>query len=220
MNLPATIRLALLAVGTLLAGCATQSQPQTLPGLGQRPANTFAYPPRFSLDLQRVAVLPLACEEPRADLPDGCAALNPILLAELGKLNKFEVVTVPPENLRSRTGRSSWTGAEILPADFLETLQRTYGCDAVLFCQLTVFHAYAPLAVGWRFKLVDTRTRRILWAADELFDAGQPAVLNAAHRYQLAQLRVAATDDWTLRNSPRQFGQYAAASLLATLPDR
>ena len=215
-----TIRLVLFAAGVLLAGCATPARPLALLAPEYRPENTFAYPSVIPLSLQRVAVLPLACEEPRADLPDGCEALNPVLLAELAKTKKFEVVAVNRENLRSCTGRAGWTGAEILPADFFNSLQRIYGCDAVLFCQLTVFHAYAPLAVGWRFKMVDTRTRQILWASDEIFDAGQPAVLNSARRYQLAELKSATADGWAMQNSPRQFGQYAAAHLLATLPGR
>ena len=218
---PATaIRLVLFAACALCAGCATQARDLGVAASENRVENTFSYPPTLPLSLQRVAVLPLGCEEPRADLPDGCDALNPVLLAELAKLKKFEVVAVNRENLRSRTGRSAWTGAEVLPAEFFDSLQRTYGCDAVLFCQLTVFHAYAPLAVGWRFKLVDVHTRHILWAADEVFDAGQQSVLNAAQRYQQTNFKSRETDGWSVRNSPRQFGQYAAARLLATLPER
>lgn len=210
----------LLAVCIVFGGCATQAQHGSMLSPEYQPENTFAYPPTLSLNLQRVAVLPLACEELRADLPGGCEALNPVLLAELAKLKKFEVVAVNRENLRSRTGRASWTGTEVLPGELFESLQRTYGCDAVLFCQLTVFQAYAPLAVGWRFKMVDIRTHQILWAADEVFDAGQQSVLNAAHHYQLANFKSRETDGWSIRNSPRQFGQYAAARLLATLPER
>ncbi len=213
-------RLLLLAAGALLAGCATQARNLAVLGPEYRPDNVFHYPPNLPMNLQRVAVLPLACEEPHANLPEGCEALNPVLLTELAKLKKFEVVAVNRDNLRSRTGRSSWTGTEVLPVEFFDSLQRTYGCDAVLFCQLTVFHAYAPISVGWRFKMVDTRTRQILWAADEVFDAGQKNVLNGAARYQAAALRGSEADGWSVRNSPRQFGQYAAARLLATLPDR
>ena len=220
MNPANPIRLALLAACALFAGCAAPGRTIGMLSPEYRPANTFSYPATLSLNLQRVAVLPLGCEEPRADLPEGCDALNPVLLAELAKLKKFEVVAVNRENLRSRTGRSSWTGAEVLPADFFDSLHRVYGCDAVLFCQLTVFQAYAPLAVGWRLKLVDVRTRQILWAADEVFDAGQQSVLNAAQRYQLAHFKNQESDGWSVRNSPRQFGQYAAARLLATLPER
>ncbi len=220
MNFSTTTRLALLAACALLAGCATQARNLGVLAPEYRPENVFSYPRNLPIGLQRVAVLPLACQELDANLPEGCTALNPVLLAELAKLKKFEVVAVNRENLRSRTGRSSWTGTEVLPVEFFDSLQRTYGCDAVVFCQLTVFHAYAPLAIGWRFKMVDTRTRQILWAADEVFDAGQQTVLNAAYHYQASTLRPAEPDGWSIRNSPRQFGQYAAARLLATLPGR
>jgi hypothetical protein len=216
----AIIRLVLIVATALLAGCATQARNLAALAPEYRPENIFAYPPNLPQSLQRVAVLPLACEEPRANLPEGCETLNPVLLTELAKLKKFEVVSVNRENLRRRTGRSSWTGAEVLPTEFFDSLQRTYGCDAVLFCQLTVFHAYAPLSVGWRFKMVDVRTRQILWSADEVFDAGQKSVLNGAARYQASAQHLAEPDGWSIRNSPRQFGQYAAARLLATLPGR
>lgn len=209
----------LLAVCAMFTGCATSARHAGVLAPEYRPENIFTYA-RLPSNLQRVAVLPLACEAPRADLPDGCETLNPVLLSELAKARKFEVVSVNSEMLRSRTGQSGWTGAEILPADFFESLRRSYGCDAVLFCQLTVFHPYAPLAVGWRMKLVDTRTRQILWAADEVFDAGQASVLNGARHYQLADQRASEPDGWGVRNSPRQFGQYAAAQLVARLPDR
>jgi hypothetical protein len=207
----------LLAACAMSAGCSTSARHAGVLSPEYRPENIFTYSHLPSY-FQRVAVLPLACEAARADLPEGSEVLNPILLAELAKTQKFEVVSVNSEMLRSRTGQSGWTGAEVLPSDFFESLRRSYGCDAVLFCQLTVFHAYAPLAIGWRMKMVDTRTRQILWAADEVFDAGQSSVLNGARHYQLAERQSSVPDDWAIRNSPRQFGQYAAAQLTARLP--
>jgi len=110
----------------------------------------------------------------------------------------------------------------VLPPDFFDSLREVYACDAVLFCQLTVFRAYKPLAVGWRLRLVDARTRQTLWEADELFDAGQQAVLNGAMHYQRAELRnqVPGEGGWLIQNSPRQFSQYAAAQVVETLPRR
>ena len=209
----------LLAACAMFAGCATQAHHAGVLTPDYQPENIFTYA-HLPSNFQRVAVLPLAYEAPRADLPEGCEALTPVLLTEVAKTKKFEVVSVNSDMLRSCTGQSGWTGAEVLPADFFESLRRSYGCDAVLFCQLTVFHPYAPLAVGWRMKMVDTRTRQILWAADEVFDAGQPSVLSGARHYQLAEHRASEADDWGIRNSPRQFGQYAAAQLVARLPGR
>jgi hypothetical protein len=210
----------LFAVLVLLPGCATRAGHLATPTAEGRPENVFSYARRFPATLQRVAVLPLVCEQPHADLPEGCEALNPVLLTELTKAKRFEVVAVNSDNLRSRTGRSNWTAAEALPADFFESLRSTYGCDAVLFCELTTFRAYAPLAIGWRLKLVDTRTRQILWATDEVFDAGRRSGGAGAAIESLFATQESESDDWALRNSPRQFGQYAAARLCATLPVR
>jgi hypothetical protein len=185
--------------------------------------NTFQATPVLPVELRRVVVLPAAWEGSKSDLSSGGETLEPILLAELLKTRRFEVVAVDPEDLRGLTGRLSWTGEEILPVDFFDSLRRVYGCDAVLFFQVTLYQAYAPLSVGWRMKLVDARTHQILWAVDEVFDAAQPAVLNQARLFHAvgawSLLRDSATD-WQTDNSPRVFGRYALAKTLSTLPNR
>jgi hypothetical protein len=207
-----------------LAGCQTQLSRVGLlaPEPDYHPANVFAYPPNLSPNLQRVAVLPLAATANLGDLPEGCDALSPVLWEQLVKSKKFEVVTVPGDKLRSRTGRPTWTGTESLPVDFLPFLRREYGCDAVLFSELTAYHAYAPMVIGWRLKLVDARTGQILWAVDDLFDAGRPAIANAACHFEkrLNATVSAEENSWVVLNSPRRFGRYSAAALLDTLPDR
>ena len=184
--------------------------------------NAFQVSPNLPADLRRVAVLPLVWEGTQSDLSQGAEVLGPLLLSELGKTKKFEIVSISPGELRSLTGRQSWTGAEILPADFFDSLQRVYGCDAVLFCQLSTFRAYAPLVVGWRMKLVDARTGQILWAVDKIFDAEQPGVLRQARHFHIGGQWVISNpaNDWQVENSPRQFGQFALAQALSTLPNR
>ena len=210
------------AMSGMLAGC--QAAPPHADSFrrGERPVNVFAYPAKLSLDLRRVAVLPLAAETGGRDLPEGCAALAPVLWEQLVKARKFEVVTVEAANLRRSSGQTAWTGLEVLPPDFLASLRREYACDGVLFAELTAYRAYAPLAVGWRLKLVDVRSGQILWAADELFDAAQPAVYRAAQRYAgpRSLWPFGREENWVAANSPRQFGRYAAAAVLDTLPER
>jgi hypothetical protein len=187
-----------------------------------RPDNVFVYPPKLSLNLQRVAILPLATASQAGDLPEGCEALAPVLWEQLVKLKRFEAVAVDATKLRAATGRSAWTGAEVLPVDFFTYLRREYGCDAVLFGELTTYRAYAPLAVGWRFKLVDAHSGQILWAADELFDASQPAIAKAAGHFEQKKPvwpALPAAENWVALNSPRRFGRYSAAALLDTLPE-
>ena len=212
----------LLALGAAIAGCQSAPPHASLLQRVYRPDNVFVYPPKLSLNLQRVAVLPVAAENLNGELSDGCAALSPVLWEQLVKTKKFEVVAVDPAVLRRRTSQAVWTGGENLPADFLAFLRREYGCDGVLFAELTAYRAYEPLAVGWRFKLVDARSGQIVWAADEVFDAAHSRVAHGVQKF--GELRFIwpffHEENWVAVNSPRQFGRYAAATLLDTLPDR
>ena len=187
-----------------------------------KPENIFRAAQQLPGDLKRVAVLPIACDGRRTDMSAGRDALGPVLIAELIKAKKFEVVVVSPEELSRLTGRAEWTGDEVLPAGILDSLKKEYGCDAVLFCQLTGFQAYPPLAVGWRLRLVDVRGQKTLWAGDEDFDAGKPAVIAGARRYQQREQWQLNTDPvgGLALNSPRRFGQYTITCLLDTLPAR
>ena len=213
--------LALSLAGLELSGCSTSNTPAAA-GSAACVENVFAFWPKLSPDLKRVVMLPLSCDPQRADLLDGCAVLQPIVETELTKTRRFEVVPANAEILCYRTGSDLWTGAEVLPDDFLTGLRELYGCDAVLFCQLTEFRSYSPLAVGLRMRLVEIRSRRTLWAVDEVFDAGDPAVLSSAVGYQKMQEGPAFEPPsfWPISASPRRFAQYAAAQVLATLPDR
>jgi len=212
-----------LAVLTLaLAGCQSAPLHISLLQRNYHPDNVFAYPPKLSLNLQRVAVLPIAAESSENDLPAGCETLTPILWEQLVKTKRFELVAVDPARLHAGTGQIGWTGTETLPPDFLTFLRREYGCDGVLFAELTTYRAYAPLAVGWRFKLVDARSGQVIWSADEIFDAARPDVARSMQRFEGAgvSLPFFRQESWLANNSPSQFGRYSAATLLDTLPDR
>jgi hypothetical protein len=92
----------------------------------------------------------------------------------------------------------------------------------VLICRLTQYRAYEPLAIGWRLKLLDTDEPRIVWAVDEVFDARQPAVANAARRFAQAHPEPVppVADSRRILLSPRRFAQYTAREVFKTLPPR
>jgi hypothetical protein len=163
------------------------------------------------------------------------AGLETVLYAELEKSGRFEVIPVSGEQLREWTGQASWRADEQLPLNFLERLRDGTGCDAVMFSQLIRYQPYEPLAVGWKFALVEKRETvldataapksavpEILWSADEVFDAGDVGVANAARAYYSQHLRNEAplSDPATVLGSPSRFGQYTLNALFATLPDR
>jgi len=233
-----TTRLFIAAL--LYLGCPGGLNAANLFGGNGKPDNIFVASPVLPAALKRVVVLPLAHQDAQADLSSGCDLLDPILQAELIKTKRFEMIAASPKTIQELTGQARWTGEEVLPPDFFGSLQRVYGCDAVLFCELTTYHAYPPLLIGWRMKLVDVSTQKIIWAADVVFDASDPAVSQSAEAYQKQQQGVdkpvsllnrmwtwidrrsqPATDDqWTILNSPRYFGEFAATKLFDTLPQR
>jgi hypothetical protein len=158
--------------------------------------------------------------------------LGPLICPELEKCKRFEVIQVSPDQLRQWTGRSGWRADEPLPADFFGRVSDATGCDAILFSQLTRYAPYQPVAVGWKFSLVVNPPTgpitapmlkdKILWSADEVLDAGEPGVSNAAKDYYGTHMRNEApsADSSIILNSPVEFGQYTLAALLQTLPPR
>jgi hypothetical protein len=103
-----------------------------------------------------------------------------------------------------------------------------------MFAQLTRYQPYQPLAVGWKFSLVQictvpgqatntTETKaQICWSADEMLDSGDPTVNTGARVYYNQHLRseAPAADVSTMTSSPLRFGEYTLHTLLTTLPDR
>ncbi len=213
----------LLAACAFVTGCRTVATPSDfVRGKGYQPQNIYAESPALPKNIRRVVMLPLVCDENDAIMKDGRATLEPVLLSELIKTKKFEVVTADGAFLNNRASRADWTSEEVLPPDLFALLRENCACDAVLFARLTVFRAYPPLAVGWRLRLVNAETGRTIWSADEVFNGGEPSVKDGARRHQLLAERdpFGAPDEWFIQNSPAKFGQYTAASLFATLPAR
>jgi hypothetical protein len=222
MNRLPPIRLVALLLLIVGAGCKTTRLAEPVLGPGYQPQNVYHSFKQLPISIRRVAVLPTTCDATRSDVQSGRDLLAPVIAEELGKTKKFEIITVAPEQLRAWTGRSDWRAEEPLPPNLLKLLRTELGCDGVLFSRLTQYRAYPPLAVGLSLKLVEIEPTEFLWAADEIFDASEPAVVNSARRYQQTreQLPAALADSRSILNSPSGFGRYAAQSVFQTLPAR
>jgi hypothetical protein len=219
----------------MAAGCKSFQISGYQLGPSYRPTNIYRRYDTLPLEIKRVAVLPLSSATPTALAAAGIDALEPILYAELEKTKRFEVIPVSTEQMRQWTGQTRWRADELLPPDLFERLRQATGCDAVLFSQLTRYQPYQPLAIGWKFSLIEKTAMPaatpsapgngapvILWSADEVLDAGDPEVTNAARSYYSQHLRNEAplSDSSTVLSSPGRFGQYTLGTLLATLPAR
>ncbi|HSH15113.1 MAG TPA: hypothetical protein VLD18_03700 [Verrucomicrobiae bacterium] len=206
-----------LAVG----GC-VHSNPASH-GTGMKPEfepqnfhQTTAWLPR---DVRRVAVLPLTAATGELLNHSTRDQLEQLLPRELNRTELFEVIQVRPEALRRWTGKSRWGVTDALPADFFALIREHLGCDAVIFAHVTAFRAYAPMAMGWKLHLVDTRQPQIWWACDVMYDAGDQSVARGATRFEREQQgsRLTAGDPATILRSPGRFGQYTLATSLETL---
>ncbi len=209
--------LALTLAAGLVGGCATR-----IGGTAVKASNVYTGGDTLPTELRRVAVLPLTVTGSPAHRDQVREGLEPILLTELAKTERFELVPVQPERLRQWFGRTDWHTTDTFPTNFFSTLRQETDCDAVLFSQLTQYRPYPPLAMGWRIQLLDVRTMRVSWAVDEVFDASDSAVARAAGHYHLehsTQPR-SMTDGREILNSPLRFARYTASVVAATCPQR
>lgn len=208
-----------LAAGFSFTGCHTPHLQNIVLGPDYVPGNVFKPSPTLPPNFRRVAVLPLACDATQVDALAGQRSLEPVLRTELLKLKRFELTWVAADDLARWTGKSTWDAQEKLPPNLFAKLREQLGCDGILFCRLSRFHAYPPITIGWNLKLVEANKGETLWAVDETFDAGEPAVSNSARRYeQQHQKGGPVTDSPLILSSPQRFGAYTLSAILSTTP--
>lgn len=175
---------------------------------------------KLPADMRRVLVLPVTSDS-SYEQTESTALLYDILVEELSKSKKFEVIRLTPAELKMHTGKPAWRAEDALPPTLLDTLGKEFACNGVIFAHLTAYQSQAPLAIGWRLKLVDARDGTILWSVDEVFDAGRPDVVAGVKIFDRREQKSDTDDDhWLTLHSPRRFGRYAAASVLRLLPVR
>ncbi|MGZ8938807.1 MAG: hypothetical protein ACXW32_06305 [Limisphaerales bacterium] len=205
----------------ILSGCSTQPLKDPIVGPNHQVRNVFQRHPLLPINVRRVAVLPVSFKEANAALVSGKESLEPVLRMELAKAARFETIYIEPTQLRQWTGREQWDAYEDLPPRMLKLLTEKTGADSILFSHLSEYKAYPPMVIGWRMKLVGSDADA-LWAVDEMFDAAEEAVSNAARRYDRAQVRnnPVLEDSRAILLSPTRFGHYTLQALFETLPKR
>ena len=206
-----------------LSGCSTTNPLEDVViGPGYVPRNIYEKDPALPPTLRRVAVLPLSYADLGAMGVSAQESLEPLLLTELGKANRFEILRIRPEQLQQWTGAPRWDAQETLPADLIKTLRERTGCDGIFFAHITRYHPYPPLVAGWRMRLITAPEGETLWSADEVFDASEASVSNAARRYSKDHVKNNPVLEQSrgILLSPSRFGQYTLSALIETLPKR
>lgn len=210
----------LLPVMMIVAAC-------THPRVERRIADTpvgFAYTPgnviavdRLPQGFRRVAVLPM---HQQGRLDADINAIHAVFLAELRRTARIEVVEIDAETLFRHTGVDSLSAQAALPIELLAFLSLQLGVDGIMQLDLTAYRPYRPMVIGIRGRLVATETNRVLWACDEIFDAGLKSVTIGARKFAQDHLRqrYPLTDSHSALQSPQRFASYVAFTLFQTLP--
>jgi hypothetical protein len=209
---------ALVLIACVASGCATSRAPGAPK---HQVKNVFRKDTVLPVNVRRVAVLPMSYRQPTASLVAGKRSLEPVFRTELAKASRFETIYIEPSQLKQWTGKEQWDSYEDLPPKpFIELWEKT-GAEAVLFVHLSEYKAYPPMAIGWRMKLV-RYDLDILWAVEEMFDAAEEGVSNAAQQYERDQERSnpVLEDSRSILLSPTRFGHYTLKAVLETLPAR
>jgi hypothetical protein len=181
-------------------------------------ANVYISPDGLPTNLQRVAVMPLVPGRGNRSAERGVPLIQQVLTEELSRARIFDVITLTPDKLDTLVGVQALYADSRLPIGFTSRIEEETGCQAILFAELTTFRAYPPVAVGWKLHLFDLASEELIWATDEVFDAGQATVANALRRHireKLSPNNAAATQLLVL-DSPREMARFSLGELIGT----
>ena len=181
--------------------------------------NVYKTPEGLGPHIKRVAMMPLTSGRGNRNAERGVHQMQVVLTEEFSRNRVFDIVTVTPDRLQRIFGRRAIYADEPLPHDFLQTLQRETGCQAVLFTELTTFRAYPPVALGWKIHLFDLKSENLIWAVDEVFDGGQNPVANSLRKHirKNHSAHNSAATELLVLDSPREMARYSLSELIPTI---
>ena len=78
----------------LFSGCALPQLPGHVLVAPFRPQNVYASGATLPLNLRRVAMLPVSCDQSTPEMVEGREALEPVLRDELQKTRRFEITSI------------------------------------------------------------------------------------------------------------------------------
>lgn len=162
---------------------------------------------KLDLDsVRRVMVLPF---DEAPGVASQAEMVHSSFIAEMSKLQSFEVVPLPREAREFDEIYRSLTRGTLSP-DALAVLSERYGIDGVVMGTITNYRAYRPASLGLRIQLVSMHSGRTVWAADGIYDCGDAAVLEDLQHYARS---FASPEDslhgWRIHMlAPRMFATY------------
>jgi hypothetical protein len=218
----ARVAAALLLASVVFAGCSSVPRKSEKPAPVAQSSRNVVGDKHLPASLRRVVLLPV-CGADAAE-PESAAALDAGFATALERQMRFEVVTLSREECMRRFGVDSLLSSGALPAGFLEEISRDFAAQGVMFVDLTSYRPLRPIAIGVRAKLALLEGGRLIWAFDEVFSSGDPAVVAGIRKYYAPGGGDRGENPANIPEaallSPSRFGAYAAEATFETLPPR
>ncbi len=177
-------------------------------------------------EIQVVAVMPLVSGRGNEGSQQGVEQMQPVLTEELARFDQFEAITITQEKLTGLVGVKQVRPLEPLPNKFQEIikhLNKEKGTrqvvDAIMFCELSTYRPYPPLAMGWKMHLYDMKSQELIWAFDEVFNVGDTRMNNSARRFLRNQrlTTMANFSEIMIFDSPRALARYSLHEIMGTM---
>ncbi|MBN1916615.1 MAG: hypothetical protein JW889_01795 [Verrucomicrobia bacterium] len=168
----------LIGAAVLQGGCSERARNRAVLHFEPQHAITnWSRDTRFEqLGIRRVAVMPFI---DRSRYAAASTQLTESFVSELRKARRFDVTEsrVDEPLAQLTAARGSFDAVKV------RLLGETLNVDAVVVGEITEYRPYRPLAIGLRIVMVDTRSGRVVWTVDEMFDTDELAVANLARAY-------------------------------------
>jgi TolB-like protein len=164
--------------------------------------------------VRRIMVLPF---REAASVQADTYVVRESFLAELAKLQRFEVIPLPSGTAADDKVYRALTRGRI-SAESLVALAKRYRLDGVLVGTITSYRPYLPPHLGLRTKLFSVHSGSFIWAAEGLYDANDLRTMEDLEHYQKSFLAEESSMHGVRINllSPRKFASYVCHRLVGT----
>ncbi|NLK41248.1 MAG: hypothetical protein GX298_04245, partial [Planctomycetes bacterium] len=164
----------------------------------------------------RIALLELDNQTAQPDLSE---TFTQVLADALGKRHLFSVQKVMRTDPLWQTQQLDNISSYSL--DDLAAARGTLKVDAILFGQIRHYMSFPHLQIAINLKMVDTRSGKLIWAFEDVWDSNDKQVQGRMEKYFKEQMRTGYEPmNWQiLITSPRAFANFVAYEIAETLPE-
>ena len=202
-------RIALVAaVALATAGCHMMRVPTP------KPVNWYLGDAKDVSMVRRIMLLPF---QQAAGVEAETELIREAFIAELAKIQRFEVVALPRNTDENEEIYRSVNRGRI-SAEAMVALATRYKLDGIMIGTVTSYRAYLPPHLGLRAKLFSVHSGSYVWGADGLYDAADSRTMDDLEHYQHSFLAEEASMHGVRMNllSPHRFASYVSHRLIGT----